>query len=40
MAIVYVVNKIDWQYNDNYYYTSEESGGNPVNLFTDKKNAV
>jgi len=38
MPIGYVVVEVEYQYNDEYYYTESE-GGNPVKIFLDKAEA-
>lgn len=33
-ANIYIVCRIGWEYNDEYYYRPEYEGGTPVNAFT------
>lgn len=36
---VYVVCSIDYDYNDEYYYTNGEDSGSPIKVFTDRERA-
>jgi len=37
---VYIVTEIEWQYNDEYYYTSEHEGGKAIEAYRDLSEAV
>ena len=39
MSILYIVTKIDFEYNDEIYYT-DNGGGHPVKAFRDKQKAI
>jgi hypothetical protein len=39
MSNYYIVQKIGWQYNDEYYYQGEDGGGTPEMAFQDKAKA-
>lgn len=36
---VYIVSKIGWEYNDEYYYRPESEGGLPVEAYKDRSKA-
>lgn len=39
MTKIYVVNKIGWEYNDEYYYRPQSGGGLPEHAFTNLDDA-
>ncbi len=39
MAKYYIVQRLGWQYNDEINYRSEDAGGKPERVFTDRKKA-
>ncbi len=39
MTKIYVVTETNYEYNDEYYYAGEGSGGSPIHAYTDKSKA-